>query len=164
MSRVYSIQNAAFARVWGIQADFELMITTGLEWSSKFNYQKGVEELDNGELSPLRHAGPCYGMTQLAWTGQKWTANLYVLFNGKVTYDNLAEEERGKPYLYAVDPNGNPWSPAWHTLNLKIRYQVNAHFRCSGGIENITNQRYRPYSSGLAAPGINVIGALSVQF
>lgn len=164
MSRVYSIQNAAFARVWGIQADFELMITPGLEWSSKFNYQKGVEELDNGELSPLRHAGPCYGMTQLAWTGQKWTANLYVLFNGKVTYDNLAEEERGKPYLYAVDPNGNPWSPAWHTLNLKIRYQVNAHFRCSGGIENITNQRYRPYSSGLAAPGINVIGALSVQF
>lgn len=164
MSKVYSIQNAAFARVWGIQADFELMITPWLEWSSKFNYQKGVEELDNGELSPLRHAGPWFGTTQLAWTGQKWTATVYAHFSGAVTFDNLAEEEKGKPYLYALDRNGNPWSPAWFTLNLKIRYQMNEHFRFSGGVENMTNQRYRPYSSGLSAPGINFIGALSFQF
>ncbi|MEE4176820.1 MAG: TonB-dependent receptor [Bacteroides sp.] len=164
MSRVLSIQNAAFARVWGIQADFELLITPQLEWSSTFNYQKGVEELDNGELSPLRHASPWFGTTQLAWTGQKWTATLYAQFSGAVTYDNLAEEERGKPYLYALDTNGNPWSPAWHTLNFKMRYQLNHHFRVSGGIENITNQRYRPYSSGLAAPGTNFIVALEYQF
>ena len=164
MSRILSIQNAAFARVWGIQADFELMITPYLEWSCIFNLQKGMEEMEDGSLSPLRHASPWYGSTQLAWTKQKWTVSIYAIFNGRIAYEDLAEEEQGKPYLYATDENGDPWSPAWHTLNLKFRYQLNDHFKISGGVENITNQRYRPYSSGLAAPGTNFIGTLSYQF
>jgi hemoglobin/transferrin/lactoferrin receptor protein len=43
-------------------------------------------------------------------------------------------------------------------------YEVNQHIQVSGGIENITDQRYRPYSSGIAAAGLNFILSLKAMF
>lgn len=68
----------------------------------------------------------------------------------------MPEEEIGKPEIYAIDPEGNPWSPGWYTLNLKMRYQLNNLVTLSAGVENITDQRYKPYSSGIAASGLNL--------
>lgn len=90
--------------------------------------------------------------------------DLYAVYNGEVSYDNLAEEERSKTYLYAEDENRNPYSPSWYTLNLKMSYQLSDLLLISGGIENITDQRYRPYSSGIAAPGRNFILSLRAGF
>ncbi len=164
MSQVLSIQNVAYAKVWGFQADFELKLPGNLEWSSKFNFQKGVEELENGEISNLRHAGPWFGTSQLVYSARKIKTYIYINFSGEVAYKNLAKEEKGKPYLYAIDSYGNPYSPSWYTLNLKFQFQVNQKVKISGGVENITDQRYRPYSSGFTAPGINLIGAVSINF
>ncbi|MGB3083675.1 MAG: TonB-dependent receptor, partial [Saprospiraceae bacterium] len=81
-----------------------------------------------------------------------------------VSYANLNEEERQKPVLYAKDSNGDPYSPAWYTLNFKAMYQFHQHLSVSTGIENLTDQRYRPYSSGLVAPGRNFILSFKAQF
>lgn len=164
LSQVQSIQNAAYAKVWGIQADFELMLTKQLMLSSRFNYQKGTEEIDNGTTSPLRHATPWFGVTKLTYTGKKLKMELFANFSGEVSYANLAEEERGKPYIYAIDSNGKPYSPSWYTLNFRSQYQINKTLAISGDIENITNQRYRPYSSGMVASGFNFIVAVRARF
>jgi len=47
---------------------------------------------------------------------------------------------------------------------LKAGYQVSEKITANIGWENITDQRYRPYSSGIVAPGSNVILSLRVQF
>jgi len=164
LSQVQSIQNAAYAKVWGIQADFELMLTKQLMLSSRFNYQKGTEEIDNGTTSPLRHATPWFGVTKLTYMGKKLKMELFANFSGEVSYANLAEEERGKPYIYAIDSNGKPYSPSWYTLNFRSQYQINKTLAISGDVENITNQRYRPYSSGIVAPGLNFIVAVRAKF
>lgn len=164
LSQIQAIQNAASAYVWGIQTGVELKLPAGFGFSTRFNYQKGEEELDDGSKSPLRHAGPWFGSTHLTFSAQRLKMDLYVVYNGEVSYDNLAEEERGKTYLYAVDENGNPYSPSWYTLNLKMSYQLSDLLLISGGIENITDQRYRPYSSGIAAPGRNFIISLRAGF
>ena len=57
----------------------------------------------------------------------------------------------------AKDKNGKPYSPSWYTLNLKLGYQLNKHLFLSAGCENLTNRLYRPYSSGIVAPGANFI-------
>lgn len=160
LSQVQAIQNAAQANVWGIQAGVEIKISGGLGFSTRFNYQKGEEEIDDGSTSPLRHAGPWFGSTHLTYAAQKLKLDLYAIYNGEVSYDNLAEEERGKAYLYAVDQNGNPYSPSWYTVNFKAMYQLTDVLSISSGIENLTDQRYRPYSSGIAAAGRNFILAL----
>lgn len=164
LSQIQAIQNAASAYVWGIQTGVELKLPAGFGFSTRFNYQKGKEELDDGSKSPLRHAGPWFGSTHLTFSAQRLKMDLYAVYNGEVSYDNLAEEERSKTYLYAEDENGNPYSPSWYTLNLKMSYQLSDLLFISGGIENITDQRYRPYSSGIAAPGRNFILSLRAGF
>ena len=103
----------------------------------------------------LRHVPPAFGSSHLVFEKQKWFIDLFLDYSGGFTFNQLAPSEQDKPHLYAEDENGNPWSPSWWTLNIKSNYRVNDYFSLNGGIENIFDKRYRPYSSGIVAPGIN---------
>lgn len=164
MCRVQAIQNAAFATVYGIQAGLEVKLPAGFGFTSQFNYQKGEEELDDGSKSSLRHAAPWFGISHLTYKANKLELDLYGVYNGEISYANLCEEERGKPYLYAKDADGNPYSPAWYTLNIKALYQLTDNLSVSAGVENLTDRRYQPYSSGIAGSGRNFILALRARF
>lgn len=164
LSRVLAIQNAAKARVYGLQANLEIKLPGGFSLNSRFNYQQGDEELDDGSTSPLRHAAPWFGATNLTYTLYPLTMTFYVQYNGEVEYQDLPQEERGKDFLYAIDANGNPYAPAWYTLNFKAMYQFTDNLTISGGVENLTDQRYRPYSSGIVAPGRNFLLSLRAHF
>ncbi len=164
MSQVQAIQNAAVATVYGIQASIEVKLPAGFGISSVVNFQKGEEELDDGTTSPSRHAAPVFGMSHLTYTAQKLKLDFYAAYSGQVSYENLSEEGRATDYLYAVDDEGNPYSPCWYTLNFKALYQITDNFSMSGGVENLTDQRYRTYSSGIAAAGRNFVLVLRVNF
>lgn len=164
LSNVQAIQNAANAKVYGIQAGIEVKSASGFYFHGDLNFQKGEEELDNGTKSPSRHAAPFFGIGRLGYVNSKLDLQLNAQFSDKVSYEDLAEEERGKPEIYAVDGNGNPYSPSWYTLNLKSMYKMTENFTVTAGLENITDQRYRPYSSGIVAPGKNFILALRAKF
>lgn len=155
MSRVFAIQNAAYGTVSGFQAGLELILPAGFRLASRFNFQSGREETDNGELSPSRHAAPAFGSTRLTWHGKRLLLQGFVEHQAAVRFADLNPEERTKPALYAKDADGNPWAPAWYTLNLRARYRLNDALSFSATAENLTDRRYRPYSSGLSAPGRN---------
>jgi hemoglobin/transferrin/lactoferrin receptor protein len=156
MSRIQAIQNAAFANVRGIQAGAEISFSESLSFLLRYNWQTGIEELDDGSRAPLRHAAPSFGLARLSYRKNQWQAEANMVFNSTVSHEGLAPEEQGKEYLYALDERDLPYAPAWYTLNLKSLYTINP-FTFSAGIENLTNLRYRPYSSGITAPGRNLI-------
>lgn len=164
VSNIQAIQNAAKANVYGIQAGLNVELLPYLHWKTNANWTKGEEELDNGETAPLRHAAPFFGDSRLSLKTNKWTTDLFVVYNSKIKAEDLAPSEVEKDYLYAVDTNGNPYVPSWYTLNLKSVYKLNETWSFSGGIENITDQRYRPYSSGITAAGRNFILAVRTAF
>jgi hemoglobin/transferrin/lactoferrin receptor protein len=164
LSKVQAVQNAAYSKVYGIQAEVDVYLPAGFEFSSGFNFQDGVEEQDDGTTSPSRHTPPFNGVSRVTFSAQKLTIQFYSVYNSQRKYSDMPEEEKGKPELYAKDADGNPNSPSWYTLNLKMMYIITDNFSVSGGIENITDQRYRPYSSGLTAPGRNVILSLKALF
>jgi hemoglobin/transferrin/lactoferrin receptor protein len=163
-SKVYAIQNAAFTHVFGFNAGFEIHLPKGFKITSKYNYQIGVEEMDNGEQSRSRHAAPAFGVTRLQYTYQKLNLQVYVFYAAEVSNANLNIEEQQKAVIYAKDNNGLPYSPAWYTLNFKAQYFINQSFTINAGIDNLTDVRYRPYSSGIAAPGRNFIMAIQARF
>ncbi|WP_188463500.1 TonB-dependent receptor domain-containing protein [Marivirga lumbricoides] len=163
-SQVQAIQNAAMARVYGIQAGLELKFPGGFNFSSDMNYQVGEEELDDGSTSPSRHAAPLFGTSRLGYKYKKLQLLAYANYQGERSYEDLAVEEQGKDEIYAKDENGNNYSPSWHTLNFKAMYAIDQMFSVNVGIENISDQRYRPYSSGISAPGRNFIVSLSAKF
>ena len=89
---------------------------------------------------------------------------MYANYQGEKASEDLSVEEQGKTEIYAADENGNPYAPAWYTLNFKANYQLTQMFSVQAGLENITDQRYRPYSSGLSGPGRNYILSLTADF
>lgn len=164
MSKVYAIQNAAYGTVYGFHAGIEVKLPSGFGFSSRYTYQIGKEEMDNGKTSPSRHAAPAFGLSRLFYQKEKLNMEFYAMYSAEVSHERLNPEEQGKIAIYAKDTNGKPYSPSWYTLNFKGMYQFHPNLTVTAGVENITDQRYRPYSSGLVAPGRNFILALRATF
>ena len=160
LSEVQSIQNAAQSKVYGFEASAKVKLSSYLSLKSHISYVNGEEELDNGQASPLRHAPPIFGSTHIFWKKKKLTLDFFADYNGELSFYDLAPSEVEKDYLYAIDENGNPYSPSWYTLNIKSKYDFSEKIQVMLALENITNQRYKTYSSGIVAPGINFISSL----
>lgn len=164
MSQVLAIQNAARAYSYGIEAKLDIYLSQRFSFINAVNYQKGKEELDNGDKAPLRHVAPLMIRSSVNYKYNKLSAELNFLFNGQFKYYDLAPSEQKKDYMYAIGKDGKPYLPSWYTLNLKGIYDISSEFSVSAGWENISNQRYRPYSSGLVAPASNLILAVRYKF
>lgn len=163
-STVQAIQNAAKAFVYGFEFGLEAFLSDNFSIVSNLTFTEGVEEEEDGSDSPGRHVAPTFGDFHLVWKNQRLKTDLFINYNGSIPFDDLAASERSKDYIYAVDANGNPYSPSWHTLNFRSQYGISNDLKVSISFENITNQRYRSYSSGIAAPGTNIILGLGYRF
>lgn len=163
LSKVQAIQNAAVAKVYGVQAGLEIKLPSGFSFYTDINYQHGEEELDNGTKSPSRHAPPLFGFSRLNFKHDKLHLQFYSNYMTERKFEKLPFEEQKKDESYAKDSNGNNYSPSWLTLNLKASYDISESFTIYSGIENLADKRYRPYSSGISSPGRNFIISLRVN-
>ena len=164
LSNVQAIQNSGKAEIYGFEAAIEINFSEQLQLTSNYNITDGYQKEEDGSKVAVRHVAPQFGNTHLLWKHNKWVLDAFAEYNGQFDFEDLSPEEQGKPYLYALDENGNPYSPSWYTVNFGAQYQITDAFQVNTTLENITNQRYRTYSSGIAAPGLNLIVALSYQF
>jgi len=159
LSKVEAMTNTGSARVYGFNINMQVNIMRYLSLKSALNLTEGYEE--NGD--PLRHAAPLFGSTHLMLKTGLLEADFYANYNGAKKYEKMAPSEIEKPYLYASDKNGNPWSPGWITFNFKMSYRLLNRISVMVGVENILDLRYRPYSSGIAAAGRNFIGSIRIE-
>ena len=157
-SGVEALQNVSKATVWGLQLSAEFNITRQLTFQTFANWISGKETDDTkDEQVPLRHAPPFFGNSNLRYQYKKFFVEFSAFYNSQINNEDLAPTEQAKPEIYAKDENGKPYSPSWYTLNLKTSYQFSRHLLVTAGWENITDQRYRPYSSGIVSAGSNFI-------
>ena len=163
-SNVQAIQNAAKAYVYGFEFAAEAFLSEHLSLTSNLTLTEGIEEEADGTDSPGRHVAPTFGDFHIIWKNQRLKTDLFLNYNGEIPFEDLAASERSKAYIYASDSDGNPYSPSWYTINLRSQYDITNALKASLSVENITDQRYRPYSSGIAAPGRNLILGLGYSF
>ncbi|MFD2916781.1 TonB-dependent receptor [Psychroserpens luteus] len=159
LSNIQAIQNASKAWIYGFEAGIQLNFTDNLKLTSQYNIIGGTEE-DNGIEVPVRHIAPNFGNTHFTWKKGKYQIDAFAEYNNELSFNKLAPSEQVKDYIYALDADGNPYSPSWYTLNLRTRYQYSKALTITASLENITDQRYQTYSSGIAAPGRNLILSL----
>ncbi len=164
MSKVQAVQNAAYAYVYGIQAGVEVQLARNLKFLGQYNWQKGEEELDDRTMAPSRHAAPMFGTARLSYLLKGWNVQCFANYSGEVAYEDLPSSEQSKDYMYAKDADGNPYSPSWYTINLSASGTLYKNIGLTVGVENLTNQRYRPYSSGIAAAGLGASVALQYRY
>ncbi|KAF0194829.1 MAG: iron complex outermembrane recepter protein [Bacteroidetes bacterium] len=165
LSRVQAIQNITRAWVSGIQAGIEINPGMGFGLKSTLSFQKGEEQSEDSlKYYPLRHAVPLFGSTHLTYEMHRFRFDFYVEYNAGMDAEDMPLSEITDSNPYAKDSNGKPFVPAWTTLNFKAAWFVNKMFTVNAGIENITDQLYRPYASGISAPGRNFILTLRARF
>ncbi len=145
--------NARRARIYGGSARINVRWHPAWTATGSVVLTEGYE-LDTGE--PLRHVPPVFGQMRVRYQGQALRAECYVDYHlNKGRRDIPSSEIDDKPHLYT-----DTGTPGWITLNLKGEYAVNDRLSVQLGIENLLDQHYRPYSSGISAPGRNVIVAV----
>ena len=160
LSKVEALVNADWAKIYGGSFTFEYLFNQKIRTRHTLTKTYG----EDSEGLPVRHVPPLFGNSHLTYQDRTFFLDLYVQYCGEISNKDLASDEREKPYLYATDASGNPYSPSWWTLNLKSTVNLGKNFLLSGGIENILDKRYRPYSSGIVSPGINFIAAIKAKF
>lgn len=165
MSQVMAVQNIAQAYVSGIQAGIVVNFGKGLGLKTTICYQYGKEEsIDSSAFYPTSHVPPLFGSTHLTYERKMLKLDLYAVYNGKMDYEDLPLSERQDFTSYAQDADGLPFVPSWTTLNFKAGIYINKYLAVNLGVENITDQLYRPFESGISAAGRNFIVALRTQF
>jgi hemoglobin/transferrin/lactoferrin receptor protein len=159
LSTIQAIQNASKSWIYGFEVGLDVNFSKYFKLKSQYNVIGGTEDT-NGAEEPVRHVAPNFGRTHFIWEKDKLQLDAFAVYNTELSFMQLASSERTKDYIYAKDSDGNPFAPSWYTLNFRAQYQYNDKISITASLENITDQRYRPYSSGISAAGRSFIVAL----
>lgn len=160
-SRVITVVNKNKAHIWGCNASAQLQLGKQLSFFSTINYSKGrIKETPNDY--PLDHIAPLFGKTSFAFRHQKFSAEVFALYNARK--DSSEYNLRGEDnHVYSADPV-HGFTPGWITANIRTSYTLNNHFTAQFAIENIFDKYYRVFASGLSAPGRNFIISFRAKF
>lgn len=160
LSGVESLVNTGSAFITGANLKFKALWHPF--WSTHININYTYGKDDQGYY--LRHVTPIFARVNVIYNRNRFRVDLGLHLNGEIPNERMALSELAKPDIYLKDENGGLYSPAWYTLNMKISFQSVTHILYTLGFDNMTNQRYRPYSSGIVASGFSAIFAIKYNF
>ena len=161
LSEIHAIQNASKSWIYGFEAGLKVRFSKALKFTSQYSYVQGVQEETLGVELPVRHVAPVFGNAHIIWRHNKLQLDGFINYNGALRDSEISSELADS--LFALNAQGNPYAPSWYTLNLRTQFDFNTSISFVGAIENMTNQRYRPFSSGISAPGTNLILAITYK-
>jgi hemoglobin/transferrin/lactoferrin receptor protein len=158
LTQVLANQNKNKGYVYGYTLSLNADITDWFTLSSTISYTYGRIKTDTVDY-PLDHIPPVFGKTSITFNFPKFRGEVYSLYNGwKNVWDyNILGEDN---IQYATDLG----MPSWFTLNVKMAYQLTSYFSIEAGCENILDQRYRVFASGISAPGRNFVISLKGKY
>jgi hemoglobin/transferrin/lactoferrin receptor protein len=159
MSKVQKLVNQNYAAVYGAQLSMQYQISPMLSLMSSYTILKSSASNDE----PVRHITPNFGGTSLRCNFSKGQLVAYSTYNQAFENSQFTMSEQEDEHLYAKDKNGLPYSPAWAIVNLRYVYPITPKININVAAENILDKRYRPYSSGITAPGRNLIFSIQAQ-
>ncbi|OFX73598.1 MAG: hypothetical protein A2X12_06110 [Bacteroidetes bacterium GWE2_29_8] len=144
------------AYIYGWQGNILAKLNENVSIYSNYTYTYGQVESDD---VPLDHIPPAFGKTGIKYERKKLKSEFSVIYNGwKKLFRYSPSGEDNLTYATSVG------MPSWHTLNLKISYQLSKNISIQGGVDNITDLHYRYFASGISAAGRNYILALKANF
>jgi len=159
LSEVQTLVNQEFATVYGAQLSLLFEINPLL--SLKSSYTLLQSNASNGE--PIRHITPNFGGTSLTYLLKKGQLIAYANYNQAFSNSQFTINELEDSHLYAKDANGLAYTPAWAIFNIRFIYPITAKIKANIALENILDKRYRPYSSGITAPGRNFMFSIQAE-
>ncbi|MFO8053676.1 MAG: TonB-dependent receptor [Bacteroidales bacterium] len=155
LSNVQALVNENSAFIYGGSVKVNAEISN--RWSSSINYNLTQGEDKQG--IPLRHVTPGFGNLNIIYRANQFKASFFINYNDALKLKDMAPCEKNKTHMYTRDG-----SPQWYTVNLIFSWQIHKMMQVNLGCKNILDRHYRPYGSGISAPGRNFIISLKGNF
>ena len=182
--------NADRARIYGFSLNMKLNFGNDWSFQSSLNFTEGRRsfQLKDEEgnmlldtLVPQDHIPPLYGKTSLNYQRGKWQLRAVAHYQAAKPANEYAVSairlEDGKTILEregssdnieqgVIDPLTARYrgTYAWTTFNLYSSYRIHKNLSLNFGVENILDIHYRTFSSGISAPGQNIIVGIKGHF
>ena len=156
LSDVFAEVNVGEAFIWGFSINARAELYPSLTLRSSLTYTDGEDTI---EKVPLRHVVPVFGETSVNFKYSKLNSRFIISYSGGIDFEDLAPSEQNKPHLYTTD-GALPWA----IISINNSYQLNDRFTINLNLENLLDTHYRPYSSGISAPGFNAILSIRGTF
>ena len=153
--QIVTNQNMQEAFVWGCHLKIHAVLNDFWTTTNSFNYTFGQDSDGNY----MDHIPPMYGKSEVSWQNDKHVLQAFVLYNGWKHLETYSPNGSDNPQEATIDG-----TPSWWTLNLTHQYRLNEMLLVQVGLENILDAHYKTYSSGISAPGRNLILTLQVSF
>ncbi|MCF6351165.1 MAG: TonB-dependent receptor [Flavobacteriaceae bacterium] len=157
--------NGGAAYIVGGTFTFKANFTEQLYGKTALTYTKG-RAYDTGD--PLSSIPPLFADAQFGYTKGKFDASLNFRFNAKKKFEdyNLIEgiDNIEQTPDFNEDENTGTGNPAWSTLNFDLKYTLTKNMDFLFGIDNIFDQHYKEFASGISAPGRNFSFSLIGSF
>jgi len=158
-------QNRGTAYIWGYTLNYLGKLSDTWNTSGFITYSKG-RTYDTNE--PMSSIPPLFGQFQVNYKKDKLELGADFRFNSKkdIKDFNIPEGIDNHDLTPVVNPNATEeteiffGSPGWMTLGFNGTYLVSNTFSIQARLDNIFDEHYIEFASGVAAPGRN----LSVSF
>ena len=154
--KVSANYNASLAHIYGASVNVISDFYNNIVMKASLNVTGGRNLTDD---VPLGHIPPVFGRVSITYDYKKLVFDSYIYYNGwkfADTFSPYGEDNEGEATMFGF--------PAWWTLNLNTSYKLNDYLTVRFGIENILDQFYKPFASGVSAPGRNFFFTLQTNF
>ena len=154
--QVYHNANLGNSVIYGGRLEVQSNLSEEFGLNGTVNYTRGKTIISG---SPLSHIPPIFGRVGLLKKMGDWDLESFVLFNGAKDVS-----------LYGLDATDNlsqaldTGTPAWWIWNFDASYAVSDKLQLQCGVQNLLDAHYKPFSSGISAPGRGVSVALNANF
>ena len=141
--------NASQGMIYGGSMRLTASLTRNISLNGTLNYTHGHNITDN---VPMGHVPPIFGRTSITYRRDRFFFDIYAVYQG---WKHLEEFSP-----YDEDNEGEAMEdgfPSWWTLNMKTGFTLWQNFDMMIAMENIFDAFYKPYASGISAPGRNLI-------
>jgi hemoglobin/transferrin/lactoferrin receptor protein len=147
--RITANYNAGEAYIYGGSLGINANLNKNISLNGTLNYTMGHNLSDD---VPLGHIPPLFGRTSLSYRNKNFFLDTYFVYQGwkhREDFSPFGEDNDAESMEYGY--------PSWWTANIKLGFGVTKFMEFLIAVENLFDQFYKPYASGVSAPGRNLI-------
>ncbi len=147
--------NNKTAYIVGGTFTFKGNLSNSFNTKASLTYTKG-KAYDTEE--PLSSIPPVFGNIELNYVKNRLEIGLNLVFNGRKTLEkyNISEGiDNIEETPFISEDQEYYGSPSWNTLNFYTRVKATKNIDFLFNVDNIFDQHYKEFASGISAPGRN---------
>ncbi len=148
----------------GASAEGKLELLETLQLQGNLSY---INALKNDKYGPLPSISPIFGSVLLHYSKDQWFSQLRFQFSGSKDpsqYSFGGEDGLEETPLLVEELDQYAGTPGWNTFSWMAQYNWNEQIRFRFALDNIFDQHYRTFASGISAPGRNLSLGVHLQF